>query len=112
MTKPNENYVCARWRDAITDPPDLFRHVPAITRAGVLVSSCVYNNDTLPMWTHNAIQWLDITNIPAVPRAAVQAAVDEMRGQPPFGCDTWQVAMDILQAHCGVAVVSSEESHE
>ena len=43
-----------------------------------------------------------------VPRAAVQAAVDEMHGQPPYGCDTWQVALDILQAHCGEAVTPSE----
>jgi hypothetical protein len=43
----------------------------------------------------------------AIPRAQVQAAIVEMRGQPPFGCDTWEVALDILQAHCGAGVVPS-----
>jgi hypothetical protein len=25
-----------------------------------------------------------------------------MRGEPPWGCDTWEHALDILQAHCGI----------
>lgn len=60
--------------------------------------------------THNeliaALQNLSAVDV--ISREQIQAAILEMRGQPPFGCDTWQTAMDILQAHCGVAVVPEE----
>jgi hypothetical protein len=35
--------------------------------------------DGMARWNDHVMQWLDITDEPAVPREAVQAAVDEMR---------------------------------
>ena len=65
------NYVCARWRDAGTCPPQigwvgLCRRPDGDYYTGSGVK--YYSGD----------QWLDITDEPAVPRAQVQAAVDEM----------------------------------
>ena len=70
----NIKYICCRWRDAITDPP------PAGWRG------LIRNTDDGPgAWFRDyrgrhypGDQWLDVTDTPAVPRADVQAAVDEI----------------------------------
>lgn len=173
----NINYICARWRDAITDPPpDGWTGIACLKKHGRKIEM---NRHCLLWGAQPGDQWLDITAVPAVPaaeietlvtaafirrypggqpepeaipcveerraepaeieaqrtllieemidhgmhaedaalsvdgligvcergmipREAVQAAVLEMRGQPPFGCDTWQVAEDILIKHTGV----------
>lgn len=82
----NNNYILARWRDAITDPPEHIKNV--IIRQKEKDDAVGYWSLTYCQW-HDLFgesfevepgdQWLDVTDEPAVPRAKVQAAVDEMQ---------------------------------
>lgn len=65
------NYICARWRDANTDPPP-----HGWIGLNVMASGACYYGACGFM---PGDQWLDITDIPAIPRAAVRAAVDDIR---------------------------------
>ena len=77
---------------------------------GTLVVSCVYNNETGPRWTDPVTSWLDITDEPAVSRAAVQAAVDEIEreirvnsyGETDDNGMCYSEANDIIEKHTGV----------
>ena len=69
----NINYLCCRWRYAITDPPPENWVGLATEQAGRKWVSCGPDRRLQP-----GDQWLDVTDTPAVPRAGVQAAVDEM----------------------------------
>lgn len=88
------NYVCCRWRDAITDPPPEGK--PHVVRANRRTIQHTLFERFGSRWTHADLQlegdsegwdgcdihegdqWLDVTDIPAVAVAKVQAAVDEM----------------------------------
>jgi hypothetical protein len=91
------NYVCARWRDAVTDPPPdgwqglikdkngtTYRAIrttwPGMPIVWELLLFEGEDHDITP-----GDQWLDVTTIPAIPRAAVQAAVDEMKRRYQHG---------------------------
>jgi hypothetical protein len=79
------NYILARWRGAITDPPEHIKNV--IIRQKEKDDAVGYWSLTYCQW-HDLFgesfevepgdQWLDITTVPGVAREAVQAAVDEM----------------------------------
>ena len=70
------DYVCARWRDAITDPPpDGWTGLGVTDLDG---DECHAYVDDPRYYRGLLIRWLDVTDIPAVPRAEVRAAVDEM----------------------------------
>lgn len=77
------NYVCARWRDAITDPPPE-GWVGLVSRGGLheITRWAYFESPNFREERHNKLDgvrfWLDVTDTPAVPRAGVQAAVDEM----------------------------------
>jgi hypothetical protein len=107
------NYILARWRDAIKDPPPFLWKGQVMDMAGgthyMIRRTADFIDHLGRVAAPDAItSWLDVTTIPGVPREAVQAAVLEMRGQPPFGCDTWEVALDILQKHCGIEATPTE----
>jgi hypothetical protein len=87
------NYILARWRDAITDPPPEGK--PRLVKSHYGVIQHVLFERVGNRWTHADLelgdsegwdgcdiepgdQWLDVTAIPAVARAKVQAAVDEI----------------------------------
>lgn len=64
------NYVCCRWRDATTDPPPHgWIGLNVMASGACYYGACGY----MP-----GDQWFDVTDIPAVPRADVQAAVDRL----------------------------------
>lgn len=72
----NVNYIC-RWRvrDRVP-PPDGWTGLGVTDLDG---DECHSYVDDLRHYRDILVQWLDVTAIPAVPRADVQAAVDEMR---------------------------------
>jgi len=90
-------YICARWRDAVTDPPEPNRIVLLRdTIMGWITAKRVTEKDGLgkthtvwrvSIYRQSALgprpgdQWLDVTDIPAIPREKVQAAVDEMQSK-------------------------------
>lgn len=108
----NNDYILARWRDAITDPP------PGGWRGMILKGSgCVPTHGRYDrVWTTpngcgtRVFKWLDITTIPAVPREAVQAAVDEMerlletakRSCRQNYISSFERALDVITDHTGV----------
>ena len=88
MEKPNEiNYICRR-RDAITDPPPEGK--PVVVMSCNILQHVLFTRvrnrwecaDDGSEWDGCEIepgdQWLDVTDEPAIPRAKVQAAVDEL----------------------------------
>jgi hypothetical protein len=98
-----DNYigkVDAEWVDPVVELPEQ-GHGIIVRNSDGGVSLAEWHNSPWPMgrW----VAWLRIGGpSDAIPREAVQAAVLEMRGEPPWGCDTWEHALDILQAHCGI----------
>jgi hypothetical protein len=75
------NYILARWRDAITDPPEhggLYRITLPSGRSDAHARFAKMHGwltiDTCEFL--RVVQWLDITAIPGVARTQVQAAVD------------------------------------
>jgi len=107
----NNNYICARWRDA-SDCPPIGRRVPVILTDGRMSADRPYDiGDGMARWNDHVVQWLDITDTPAVPRAAVQAAVDEIHTEAVrrdvrtngYGCnDDLIYALDEMRDHTGV----------
>lgn len=90
----NNDYILARWRDAITDPPpDGWKgHVSREWRNGTVYQYCteyMTNPHSFEFQGERRVfyhvrpgdQWLDITDRPGVAREAVRAAVDEMEKQ-------------------------------
>ena len=78
------NDIISRWRDAITDLPKNARTVilrqadgHEITAYNVADGQWHYD-DGMIYAADPGDQWLDITDVPAVPLAKVQAAVDEI----------------------------------
>jgi len=92
-------YFCYCWRDAIDDPPTDPKWWGFLREKS---TGRMYLGQVLPAGSKVGMEWMDLTNIPAIPREQVQAAVKEMRGEPPWGCDTWEHAVDILEAHTGI----------
>ena len=91
----NDNYIICRWRDAITDPPPdgwrgLARHMYSYGFGSVFPVFCEsgeYTDDDGDVIMDVDSQWLDITTIPAVAVARVQAAVDSIKtGLAKCGC--------------------------
>lgn len=79
------NYILARWRDASTDPPDDGYYLlsgEGERKDGLWCSHIgghwIDDSSMMPVELQPGDQWLDITDEPAVPRAAVQAAVDRL----------------------------------
>jgi hypothetical protein len=75
--------IICRWRDAVTDPPPAGWHglIRELHADGCLVNEWYYRDpdDRRAVPSRRYVtQWLDITDIPAIPRAKVQAAVDEI----------------------------------
>jgi hypothetical protein len=68
-------YICARWRDVVTDPP-----MSAVWRGIAKRQDQHWMLAGSHLLCHGD-QWLDITDIPAIPREKVQAAVDEMQSK-------------------------------
>lgn len=67
--------IIARWRDAITDPPpEGWRGLIRNPDEGVTVWFRDYRGKH-----YAGDQWLDVTDVPAVPLSKVQAAVDMLR---------------------------------
>ena len=116
MEKLNEiNYICARWRDANTDPPPLCAMVMMRKRdSGYVTGHRQFGGDS---WIFDDLfyplqpgdQWLDVTDEPAIPRAQVQAAacscpvfvpgssdlnnrimLSEMHHAEPYGQPPWK----------------------
>ena len=78
----NTDIIC-RWRDAITDPPPDGYYQLSGDGANSLWCSYIdgrWADDSsgMPVDLQPGDQWLDVTTIPAVPLAQVQAAVDEI----------------------------------
>lgn len=80
------DYICARWRDAVNDPPP-DDWIGYCATASLGDRACWFVGDkwliadglrTETVAIHGVVRWLDITDEPAVPRAAVQEAVEEM----------------------------------
>jgi hypothetical protein len=116
------NYILARWRDAITDPPPEGK--PRLVKSHYGVIQHVLFERVGNRWTHADLelgdsegwdgcdiepgdQWLDVTAIPAVAREAVQAAVDEIkriRTQTVYGYQATglDIALDELHDHAGI----------
>lgn len=85
----NNNYIICRWRDAIRDPPPDGWRGMILKGCGCVPTHGRYDR----VWTTpngcgtRVFKWLDITAIPAIPREAVQAAVDAVkRSYAPCGC--------------------------
>lgn len=126
------NYILARWRDAITDPPPngWKGHVSREERNGTVHQYCTeYMTNPHSFEFHGerrvfcavrpGDQWLDITAIPGVPREAVQAAVNEIdagllraetnacNGANTYFADgaiaAYKDALQEIEEHCGVA---------
>ena len=75
------NYICCRWRDAVTDPPmdGCTKMVKTGKWANLELASLGDewgNADDEKIIMKPGDQWLDITDIHAIPREKVQAAVD------------------------------------
>jgi len=78
--------VICRWRDAIDDPPPdgwngLARHKYSHGYGHwfhVWYASGEYMDDDGDVIMDVDSEWLDVTDVPAVPMAKVQAAVDEI----------------------------------
>jgi hypothetical protein len=80
----NNNYILARWRDAITDPPEpakgevLYGNSKAFFTAYVDYYSKNWHDESGDRYApYPGDQWLDITAIPGVPREA--DADDQLR---------------------------------
>lgn len=78
--------VIARWRDAVTDPPpDGWRGLVSRDRRHEIVRWAYYNDsykcfrDERRDQIDSTAYWLDITDEPAVPREAVQAAIKRIK---------------------------------
>ena len=105
----NNNYILARWRDAHTDPPPHgWIGLNTIASGARYYGACGY----MP-----GDQWLDITDVPAVPRAQVQAAVDELHAEAArrdvrvhgYGCnDDLIYVLDVLREKTGVMPTEEE----
>jgi len=99
--------IIARWRDAISDPPEDGK---AILLHGANADELLvaYRRGTSwHEWEGLCIridpgdQWLDVTDMPAVPREQVQAAVDEMK----FKADG--AVLDTLQEIAAIGIRGS-----
>jgi rubredoxin len=107
------NYILARWRDAITDPPPEGK--PRLVKSHYGVIQHVLFERVGNRWTHADLelgdsegwdgcdiepgdQWLDVTAIPAVAREAVQAAVDLLESSVPSDCEC--PTCDAIRAMC------------
>lgn len=87
------NYICARWRDAVNDPPYATWHGLAKNDEHMWISGGPERR------FQPRDQWLDVTDIPAIPRKQVQAAVDEIDG--PCGGDGAVMIDNITCPFCG-----------
>lgn len=108
------NYVCCRWRDATTDPPPEGK--PRLVKAHHGVIQHVLFERIGSRWTHADLelgdswwdgcdiepgdQWLDITAVPAVPRAKVKAAVDDLVESSSYLRDCECPDCDAIRAMC------------
>ena len=122
----NNNYYLCQWRDTTTDPPmsDWTGH--AKTHEGIKFPARIVNGMIYMFGAHTSRvfpcqpgdQWLDVTDEPAVSRAKVQAAVDEMASHiRPLNDGTltesgqvFEVCVDIITTHTGVT--PTEEPHD
>jgi hypothetical protein len=95
----NNNYILCRWRDALDNPP-VGRRVPVLLTDDRISADRPYDiGDGFPRWNDRVVQWLDITAIPAVPREAVQAAVDRLvESSVPSDCEC--PTCDAIRAMC------------
>ena len=83
----DNNYICCQWRDAITDLPD--GTICCVLRGGLgqgstpaaylLGEGWIRCDRPQMMPVEEGDQWLDVTDIPAVPRAQVQAELEAER---------------------------------
>jgi len=92
-------YFCYCWRDAIDDPPTDPKWWGFLREKS---TGRMYLGQVLPAGSKAGMEWMDVTERKAIPADLVKAAVEEMRGEPPWGCDTWEHAVDILEAHTGI----------
>lgn len=109
----NTDIIC-RWRDAITDPPKDARTVilrqadgHEITAYNVADGQWHYD-DGMPYYAQPGDQWLDVTDVPAVPRAQVQAAVKRIKDcrEMARGNDEYTAfgtALDVIEEYTEVA---------
>ena len=118
-------YVCVRWRDAVTDPPDN-GWFGMVNRENYTRTSRIQNGWLIPISPNDAAikakpgdQWLDITDIPAIPRKKVQAAVNDIKGVYDVPCDNesaenynkgMDAALRLIAAHTGITPSITEDS--
>jgi len=109
----NTDIIC-RWRDAITDPPmsDWAGHIKVngIKMIGRIVNGVVYTFGPNTSRAFTAVpgdQWLDVTAIPAVAVAKVQAAVKRIkdcqemsRGNNEYVA--FGTAVDVIEEYTGI----------
>jgi hypothetical protein len=110
--------IIARWRDAINDPPmsDWTGYVR--TRDGIKMLAGIVNGVIYLFSPHTSRafaaepgdQWLDVTDVPAVPLSKVRAALDEMKDQPSCHIDGVG-AMEIVAHHTHIRP-TKEAEHE
>lgn len=74
------NYICCRWRDAITDPPEGAWEGSIKRKDGRIVTASYWERHGNYRFRDIDIEpgdkWVDVTSTPAVPVSKVQAAVD------------------------------------
>ena len=108
--------IICRWRDAITDPPmdgwhGVYRYNDGETicmshglhHGGSWWTELEYQDSRTP---EPGDQWLDITDVPAVAVAKVQAAVDEINMEMKGPEDEWPIR--ILNYHTGLLPTECE----
>ena len=115
--------VCCSWRDAVTDPPtsDWTGYVKTGDQIKILahiVNGVVYVFSPHTSRAFTVVpgdQWLHVTDMPALPKEKVQAAVDEIRlceddlfPEPVARWRRWVLA--IIKAHTGIT--STEVTNE
>jgi len=88
-------YICARWRDAVADPPNKdwvgkvkyngkqIRAYCNLDDCGIL--SWFDLSFSIRIFPDPGDQWLDVTDIPAVPREQVQALADVAKNRIRHG---------------------------
>ncbi len=120
-------YICRKWRDAVTDPPmsDWTGYVRTGDKIKILAS--IVNGVVYVFSPHTSRaftvvpgdQWLDITDIPAIPRGQVQAAVNDIKGVYDVPCDNesaenynegMDAALRLIAAHTGITPSITEDS--
>jgi hypothetical protein len=93
------NYILARWRDVITDPPP-----SGWCGLNIMANGARYYGACGHM---PGDQWLDVTAIPAVAREAVQAAIKRIKDVQEMarGNDEYVAfgtAVDVIEEYTGV----------